>query len=525
MNPTIVSSKSRFAGSRHNSPERGSGLGVSVLLAWGAIVIWLAPFHVVPRGDDFGYLESVVDTVREQRWVASDWLEPLNLPLTVLSAISYSVTEKFYASTFGLNLLLAWVNLILLWLFLKPVIGSPARRWLLAFGLCLLAPWLNKAISYTGISLGIACTLIAWLSWRRASYCVFFASVLVGFLNRQSALCLLAFPLVGLVKEWLAYRTLNRKAALGIFLTLAIACAVLLTAPSTYAREIYHPLARFSLKNFSAQLALAFVVLASCNAAWGALSGIALKPILYANLARPILPLICMSLSAFIVYSGRYGLLWEAPGMDTYGLLVFVIGTTSGAWLNRWNTRFPAEVVLFVVGYAVIVSVRGSWWDYYFIEPALALLCIPRETAVSRITYASRISSLLALGVTSALPLKAHIVEAENKTVAYERALRAGELGIVELSDAPFGYLGWKLFTSAQKRPDATALSDFLKFVEGARAKFSQGTITVWRDGGRKSIHPSRVGWQLPADYIDRPFPLNNAEWKVYIYRSKNDQR
>ena len=492
-----------------------------LLLAWFIILTWLAPSHVIPRGDDFGYLDSVVDTVRAGRWVASDWLEPLNLPLAVTSSILYVATGDFYGSTVGLNLLIAFANLILLRFYLQPAIGSSFATWLIAFGLCLLPPWLNKAVGYTSVSLGIACTLAAWLCWRRAWHGLFFACVLLGFLNRQSALCLLAWPVVGLFRQWQTEKRVHRGVAFGLIITLGIATAVVLSAPSSYAREIARPFERFSMKTFGANLALALVVLTSCNAVWSALSGAALAPIVRANIARPLLPLGCMSASAAIILSGWHGLLWESPEMDTFGLLVFAIGTAGGAWLNRWNTRFPPEVVLFVVGYAVIVSVRGTWWDYYFIEPVLALLGLPRETTALRWARGWRIGALLTGGTVSVILLKSHIVMAENKTVAYERALRAGEVRIVELSDAVFGYLGWKLFAIAQQRPDAVALSDFLKFVEGSRAKYLDGVITVRRDAWRKSIHPTMEGWQLPADYVDRRLPLNNEEWKAFIYGSK----
>src|SRR5688572_8690643 len=84
----------------------------TAVIVWVATLFWLFPSRVVPTGDDFGYLDSVVSTVRAQRVRVSDWLEPLNLPLPALSALCYAATGNFHASTFGLNLLLGVASFI-----------------------------------------------------------------------------------------------------------------------------------------------------------------------------------------------------------------------------------------------------------------------------------------------------------------------------------------------------------------------------------------------------------------------------
>ena len=100
----------------------------------------------------------------------------------------------------------------------------------------------------------------------------------------------------------------------------------------------------------------------------------------------------------------------------------------------------------------------------------------------------------------------------------YERALRAGEIRVEEMSEAPFGYLGWKLFDTAKARGiEGARLADFLKYVEGGRSGWRGGHLIIDREGLRRSIHPSREIWRLPAGWNDRPLPLNDEEWRHYL--------
>jgi len=489
------------------------------LALWLAVLAWLAPSRVILQGDDFGYVDSVVSTVRTHRWMPSDWLEPLNLPLTAISASCFALSGNFYASTLGLNLLLAVVNFILLGAYLKPAVPSNLVRWGLVLGLALSPVWLHKALEFTGLPLGLACTLAAWVGWRRGWTGCFFACVIVGFLNRQSALCLLAWPLVALIRQWYTREPLNRAQLAGIVFTLGLALTLLLIAPPTWARELAgRQLSNgFSLAELMANLALAFVVLVGWQAVWKAFCGEPIEPVWRANLSRPFIPLLVMFLGTGLVLGFGAGISWEIPGAEGASLVVLTGAAMAGAWLNRWDRWPPAEVVVFIAGYVLLVSLRGRWWDYYFLEPMLALLWMPVETRVSPSRRMWGVGLLLVLGVTSAVGCKRDLREVEEKTVAYERALRTGELRLSELSDAPFGFLAWKLFATARARPDASALIDFMKYVEGSRARFAGGTITVNREGGRKSIHPSRERWTVPADLSDRPLPLDNKEWRNYI--------
>jgi len=492
---------------------------VPAVVAWLVILAWMIPSRVISRGDDFGYLDCVVETVRTHRWAGSDWLAPLNLPLTLLSAGGYWATGNFYLSTYGINLVLGGLNLVLLARYLRPAIESDTLRWWTALALCLVPVWLNKAVGYTGIPLGVACTLAAWLAWRRRWLGCFFAAVIVGLLNRQSAVCLLAWPLVALVRGWRARTGVDGRLVTGIFVTLAVTAGATLAAPPSWAREVVNRQmpAALAVGQLGANLAVALVVLVAVKTWWEILGGEDVVQAWRRNLARPWLPLGCTLAGAALVL-GKWGEVhWETPGMEAFGLVVLVAAIGSGAWLNRWDRWPAAEVLVFIGGYVALVLLRGVWWDYYFLEPALALLTAGAVVTAGRAQRTGRLAVFLLLGLAGTIYLQRHIRDEERITVAYEQALRRGELWVSELSDAPFGYLGWKLFATARQSAGATTLIDFLKYVEGSRARYADGAITVNRAGGRKSIHPSRERWPLPEGYVGRTFPLDNAEWRAFL--------
>lgn len=114
--------------------------------------------------------------------------------------------------------------------------------------------------------------------------------------------------------------------------------------------------------------------------------------------------------------------------------------------------------------------------------------------------------------------LSVGVHSAAHRVVAYESALRTGRIRITEASEAPFGYLAWKLF--AVSRANAGASMDFaafLKYVEINRTRVVGKNVEINRTGDRPSLHPSREKQVLPDDYQPRKYPLTNGEWRSFI--------
>ncbi len=498
-------------------PTVGPAVGVAAI--FGVVVAALLPGRVILRADDFGYVESVVATLQHSRWMPSDWLEPFNVPLPLLSAGMHAATGNFWLATLGVSAALAITNLILLRAWLRP--ADAAGEWAV-LAIALFPVGLNKTVEFTGVPLGIALLLGALLAWRRGSRGWFFALVLLGVANRQSAVCLLALPAIALVRTGRRERRVDAVLLTGIGVVAGTALAMVLLLPATFARAVAAARWReeFSAMALLGNLALGAVMLAALRAGWAAWRGESLRAVCRENLARPALPLVFTLAGAWVVLGGGAELRCELPGAANVGPAFVVVATFFGAWFGRWRAWPPAEAGAFVVVYAALVAWRGQWWDYYFLEPALVLAwpaaAVTSDTGKRRPGWFAW--TLLAASLGYAVALSGFLRRAEDKAVAYENALRVGTLSIREASDAPFGFLGWKLFAASRARGlEGARLADFLKYVEGGRAHWSAGALSVNRDGARRSLHPSGEKWALPADWRDRRLPLTNAEWRVWL--------
>ncbi|MBI5690677.1 MAG: hypothetical protein HZC55_11340 [Verrucomicrobia bacterium] len=480
----------------------------------------LLPGRVLVRGDDFGYLETVVETVRRGAWTPSDWLEPFNLPLPILSLGLHAVTGNLWLATFGLNAAIFLSVYLLLRRWLRPATAG-GELGLLA--LAVFPVWLNKGVEYTGVPLGVALTLAALLAWRRGRHRWFFAVVLLAVANRQSAVCLLALPVVELIRCWRTGRGLSRELAAGIALTAGATLALAGWWPVNFARVVAAARWReeFSATRLAGNLVLGVVILAGLLACWRGWHGHSWRAAVRANLARPALPLLLTLAGAWLVLGEPVVLACETPGWERAGSLLLVAATFLGAWAISW--RFPLEpgFVACAGAYVALVAFRGQWWDYYFLEPAVVLLGAgdAGTASPSPLTHWIRGAGMVALAV-AAVFLGRFLQRTEQQIVAYESALRAGTVAITEASDAPFGYLAWKLFPTARAHPEPQPrLTDFLRYVEGGRGRVVGDSIVVDREGGRRSLHPSREKRPLPPAWRGREFPLSAAEWRQYLER------
>ena len=495
---------------------------VATWMLFSLILVWVMPKCVTVRGDDFGYLESVTETIRTGHFTQSDWLEPYNLPLPLLGTMIYRITCNLWVATYALLLLLAMIGFGLLQSWLK---ANGVDSKLLALILALSPICLNKAVEYAGVISGVVVLLGALIAWRRGWRLLFFALVLVGVANRQSCVCLLVFPLVESMRYWKSNRQLGIELLTGSIALGCIALAIGSLLPPTFARErasaqLWDQIGvRACLEN----VGLGCVVLIGFRASWQLLQGACCSVILRENFARPLWPIIFTAVGAWLMLGGIATLRWETPGLERFGDLILIGFVFVGAWLGRWNSLPRIEYLAYVSLYVVLVSLRGQWWDYYYIEPVLVLLPLKVDGSASgRLVHSSvgrpLLFGLLALCLVYAWALHSHLRVLEHRVCAYEEGLRSGRISITEASDAPFGFLGWKLFSYTTHRDPAGAkLSDFLRYVEGGRAFATREGLVVLRDGERRSIHPSGEKWSLPKDWQNRCFPQSDAEWRTYL--------
>ncbi|HTX65858.1 MAG TPA: hypothetical protein VMD31_08805 [Opitutaceae bacterium] len=481
------------------------------------VLIWLLPPAVSVRSDDFSYLDSVVATIQAGRLRPTEWLAPLNIPLPLISWGVWKLSGSFYLSTVGVGAAIALAGFLLLRAWLRGSLPEGTAVDLVALGVALCPVWLNKSVEFTGVPLELACLLGALLAWRRGWWLLFLLATLVGVANRQSAACLLAFPAVELARGFWRKGHLDRRLLALLVTAVAAVGLIVLLAPPTFGRTwaMAHLRAVFDPVRFAAVWLAGLLLCAALRAGWGLVAGGSVLQPLRRNLQRPWGPVIVLAIGAGLLWTGGFDLLCETPGWTRYSGLLVMAATVLAAGWGDWEHRPEVGVLAFVGLYTGLVAWHLYLWDYYFLAPALVLASsgVRPAAALWRPWLAW---GLLGGALAYAGFLHGFLRTDEQKVALYERALRAGTLTIAEASDAPFGYLAWKLFPVARQN-GAPDLTDFLKYVQWGRSRCFHGTIVFFREGTRPSVHPSGELWPLPANYQDRRFPLSDHEWSAFL--------
>ena len=424
-------------------------------LAWAlvlAVVLWVVPKRVIVHGDDFGYIESVALTIQAGRLEQSDWLGPFNVVLPLIGAAIYKVAGSFWASTEGLLIALAAANFWLL------------RRWLAACDLrdpwivpliALFPTWMAKSVEFTGVPLSLFFLLAALLAWKGGRKGLFFGILLVAVANRQGLVCLLALPLAELVRRWVAERRMDGFLIAGGLVVATEMVLLEIVYPPTFAREVVAAGMRTDVWSvlFPANLVFGLIALNGIRTLWSWLKGESPREVLRENLARPAAPLAVLAAGIVASRFGGAALAVETPGLNAFGALATVGLVFGGACLGRWRSFPAAETTLCVVIYAVLVALRGQWWDYYLLEPAVVLAAAgSRDTTPAADSRRWLLLSFAGVWLFYAVFIGGYLRRQERTLVGYELALRRGEVQVQEMSEAPFGYLGWKLFNTAKTR-------------------------------------------------------------------------
>jgi hypothetical protein len=203
--------------------------------------------------------------------------------------------------------------------------------------------------------------------------------------------------------------------------------------------------------------------------------------------------------------------------------------------------------------YVGIASLRGIWWDYYFLEIALLALLTALDGA-PRPSLPRSSTAFLALALCADLGYAyLYKIQSDKQRLAVEvleRLEREDRVATEALTGATFGQLGWKLFDYyvAHDGRDGGELQDFLGYVRLDRVRIETGL--PWRRGFKEALPTGadslgggecRIGFRtVPYRVIDvhgprsgQPalgpllrlepgfraprYPLDDAEWDGWI--------
>ena len=520
---------------------------------WGWAAFALLYFSMgfcpgVVRSDDFGYLRSVLGTLERGRPYVYEWLEPFGAAFSSACALLYLATGDFLLSTWGFQA----VCVLALYPLLYRLIAARLARGHAAFVTLALATFPVFFAKEADFHAGI-CTLDLFLlslgffekgnekgigkGSGKAVSGWFFLTAFLAFANRQNHIALLLLP------AWIALRDFRIRSIPWALVawTLAFmgaAAGLFFSMNRTYASAnagFLHADPLGLIGGSALALAAGAYIALGCLGAFSALTGRA--------------PGLSPALSPTLSPGRGTGLRrWAMPGAATLGLLALMpfwhetlLHTDTNMfglagwpqvnrvvpwlilpflWLLDYRLLRPSPYLLLGAGYLGIAALRGTLWDYYFMEISILCLLIalgaraephPGADSISGVTppdaVPGRGDSLPRFGLPALAALAAVLagnaayaylfkVQSDKQAITireFERLEREGRITVDAMTGSTFGYLGWKLFDRfiATDGHEFWELAGFMGYARRDRVTLETGL--PWRSGFKGPLPPGAV--------------------------------
>ncbi|GEM_PF-1636682 len=460
------------------------------------------------RGDDFAYLESVVETLARGRLYTHDFIGPYNIFFTLTGVGAYLATGNFYLSTLGVLAGFAVANFLLLFtLFRNAMPSRSAAAWTAVTAT--FPFYLHKSLDYHGCLPTLTCLLAALLAFQAGRRLIFFIAVGLAVSTRQNSIVLFTLPLYAAAESFLKHRTLGKADLRSLGYLAATLAALALVHQHMYINWYNRNLhvipshAAFGFKiarQFGVGGFLGIFFLSLANLAVGGGRPLIL---LRENLRRLALPLAASVVFALMAFGSSAALVWfQTPligSLDHGGRMQLLLKALvlASLWvMDRRLFRLNAYLML-MLGYVCISCLLGYFWDYYTAEMALIAVWItlrarpeslPSETAPfgnaasealepvqATLSPKTILAVALVLNLAYAYLYKVQMDKNALADLVFERLERQGAITPERMSGATFGYLGFKLFTLVSEDNPNREQDDFTCYVQADGAVVESG--------------------------------------------------
>ncbi len=431
-------------------------------LAWVIFCLIYFSFCFQPGtlgSDDFAYLRSIVGTYQQARPYTYEWLEPFGVIFSSFSAILFWITKNFYLATFGIQAFWVLVFFVLFYLLLAKRLSTRFSA-LITLTIATLPLFLTKAGDFHGCFCTLDLFLAALLLYEAKQWKWFFLVAFAAFANRQNHICLMLLPIWNMVETYLQKGIVSKPIGLGVFLFGSMSIVLYLFMNHTYA-AIHAVFINSDLISFFRSLAVAAIAgtlitlsILSIFLKWigdSSKSEIGIRKTLSSNIYVSIVLLILIPFwhSSLIQFdTPLYGILsWSQLNL----LLPWLILPT--LWFLDFRILKLSPYLFLIMGYILIASIRGVWWDYYFMEiiiVGLLIVCPSSDNSVSVIDITSVriwITLIILVGnIGYGYLLKVAGDKQKLGVFEMEHLEREGKIAVVNMTNGSFGLLGWKLF-------------------------------------------------------------------------------
>ncbi len=528
------------------------------------------------RMDDFGYLQGVIETLAQGRIQTHQWLEPYSASLSALSSIAYLTTGNFPLSTWGFQSLFVFFNVALLYRLFRFRLDSKASS-ILALVIGSNPVYWHKCSEFGGTVTTVTFVLLSLWAYLSGRWMWFFLTAFLAFSNRQNSIALLALPVYHFYSGQSHKDKTGTKASPGWASRWALVAGVILFIAG----------ALFLHSQMNQTIAQQYGIYAGMNPGkvsailhtqlFGIFSGLAFLSIfglltgenprqnLRTNFREPK-ALLILTLGLWLL-----PIFWSMPLISFLTPLIGSVDRTFFLqkillvvipillWtLDYRHLKLDGPFCLFAA-YIFMSGLRGYWYDFYLIDVALAALFFrfTREGTFSMGPWPIVVAGLLfAANVGWGYGYKLLSDKQKLSVSVYENLERTGKTKVEDMTDATFGYLGWKLFDQYWHHERITYLANFMCY--GRRDRVVIESELPWRrtfksgeatgnvvESGLASIGFFQLRYRVLDKHsssnipfceseplvLDRssfrikPFPLNEREWSQYVEEQRQQIR
>jgi hypothetical protein len=530
------------------------------IMGWAAFALVYFSLGFCPgvvRSDDFGYLRSVLGTLERGRPYVYEWLEPFGAVFSSACALLYLATGNFLLSTWGFQA----ACVLALYPLLYRLIAARLIPRHAAFVTLVLATFPVFFAKEADFHAGV-CTLDLFLlslilferrsgngseSGRGASGW-FLLTAFLAFANRQNHIVLLLLP-VGIALRNFRSGSIPRGLVAGAVAFMGAAAGLFFSMNRTYASAnagFLHAEPLRLIGNSVLALAAGAYLTLGWLGAFSALTGRA--PGRGTGFRRWAMPgAATLGLLALMPF-------WHDTLLHTDTTLFGLAGWPQvnrvvpwllfpALWLLDYRLLRPSPYLILCAGYLGIAALRGTLWDYYFMEISILCLLIglerlPEADGISGVTLRgpvreaepararfgfaalAALAAVLAGNLAYAYLLKVQSDKQAMTIRAFERLEREGRITVDAMTGSTFGYLGWKLFDWFIVRDgrEFGELAGFLGYTRRDRVTLETGL--PWRSGFKGPLPPGaaaldsgycRVGFaRVPYRIADLRGPDSN---------------
>jgi hypothetical protein len=468
----------------------------------------LLPPGITMMNDDFGYIGSIVESLRRGRPWTDEWLEPWSASLAAVSAIVFKLTGSAQAAVFGVQGLAAGAAGAALFALLRqrglrPAIAASGVALFLTFPTVL---W--KSLEFTGVTLYLPALLWAIWAAERRRWFVFLTVWAVALAARQSAIAWGAIPLwhcAGALRQRLGFRERGAAPAIvaaagGLWFVLLFATMNRTHSQLVVAARPWSSLDWTTALHHAAFGAGIWMVFAGIGAAVAA-QGRKGAPSTSSSTGRHLVA-IGVGAGMFALLALLRPIYFEHGSFDgaqgiVYRNLLIAIGLAAWSML-----RFTIRPDFLLAGMCSLatVSLRPEVWDYYYLD--VGVLAFLGVATRDRSEGAGASPRWLAAAATAAAAVvagfhawysfgqKCRVDRDYAVCVLTETALRARTISASEIGHAPFGFIGWHLhrYYLAQTPGTAPEIGGFMRYVETQPIEIRTSPRRVWEQS--RSLRP-----------------------------------